>query len=324
MKLIAIEEHYWYPPVGERSDVTPILRAAGHPAVSKLGDLGAGRISDMDAAGISMQVISHFDPGVQEMPVSEAVPLAREANDMLADAVKKYPDRFAGFATLPVQDPDSAVAELERMVGRHGFVGAMINGHAGGHYLDEQRYWPIFECAEKLGVVIYMHPTSPPQAVMDTYYKGYIEDGLHLASWGFGVEAATHALRLIYSGLFDKYPKLQMVLGHMGEMLPFAMWRIDRYYFPKSWFANSGKKGRIERLPGDYFRENFHISTSGNFNYPALQCSLMTIGADRILFSVDYPMDSNIDAANFINNAALSQSDREKIAFRNAEKLLGL
>ena len=231
MSLIALEEHYAWDPASDGNVVATWLRSNNHVGYERLYDRGPLRLEQMDAAGIDLQILSLFDPGVQdETDVAQAIDLARRANDDLAETVRDNPNRFGGFATLATQDPDAATAEFERAVTELGLVGGLINGHCQGRYLDDPAYEPLFACAESLGAPIYLHPTTPHPAVMEAWFAPYVADGMHLASWGFAAETGTHVLRLIYSGLFDKFPGLQMIIGHLGEMLPFAAYRIDRYY----------------------------------------------------------------------------------------------
>jgi 2,3-dihydroxybenzoate decarboxylase len=327
MRIVSIEEHFAYEPVTRYCDVLDLFRKYGNPACDKLPDVASGRLADMDRAGIDYQLLSLLDPGVQELDAKTAVPLAREANDFLAQMIAQHPDRFGGFATLATQDPASAAEELERCVRKLNFKGAMINGRSGDRYLDDPSSWAIFERAEELNVPIYLHPTTPHPDVLNTYFKDYAEVGLHLASWGFAVETSCHVLKLIYAGVFDKFPRLQMILGHMGELLPFGLWRLDRYYLPTAWYRSEADISRSKKLqlkPSEYIRRNFHITTSGNFSFPPLLCSILELGADKIMFSVDYPMDVAIDGVTFLKNAPISDADRVKIAHENADRLFGL
>ena len=221
------------------------------------------------------------------------------------------------FAALPTPDPAAAADELERAVTRLGFKGAMVNGLTNGAFLDEKRFWPIFARAEALDVPIYFHPAIPHPAVTDAYFKDYKHRDYPIlmgAVWGFTMETATAALRLILSGVFDAHPNLKIVIGHMGETIPFSLWRLE-------WTVNhlTGKSGFA-----DVFRERFWITTSGNFSEPALLCSLMELGAERILFSVDYPFNSNAAGVDFLKRAPLSPADRDRIAGGNAERLFRL
>ncbi len=321
MSLIALEEHYAWDPASAGNVVATWLRSNNQVAYQRLYDRGPLRLEQMDAAGIDYQILSLFDPGVQEgTDVERAIDLARRANDDLAETVRSTPKRFGGFATLATQDPHAAATELERAVTDLGLFGGLINGHSQGRYLDDPAYEPLFACAEALGAPIYLHPTTPHPAVMEAWFAPYVEDGMHLASWGFAAEAGTHVLRLIYSGLFDRFPGLQMVIGHLGEMLPFAAYRIDRYYG----LGGGGKSSRgLQRLPSEYLRNNFHVTTSGNFCAPAFACTLEVMGADRVMFSVDYPMDDNQTGAEFMASYPMDETVRRKVGSENAIRLFG-
>jgi 2,3-dihydroxybenzoate decarboxylase len=320
VSLIAIEEHYAWDPASADNVVATWLASNDPPAHQRLYDRGQLRLEQMDAAGIDFQILSLFDPGVQEeADVARAIDLARRANDDLAETVHGTPNRFGGFATLATQDPDAAAAELERAVTELGLVGALINGHSQGRYLDDPAYLGLFGCAEAMEAPIYLHPTTPHPAVMDAWFAPYTADGLHLASWGFAAETGTHVLRLIYSGLFDRFPRLQMIIGHLGEMLPYAAYRVDRYYG----LGGDGSRARLQRLPSEYLRSNFHVTTSGNFCPPAFACTLEVMGADRVMFSVDYPMDDNQAGAQFLESYPLDDVSRRKVSFENAIRLFG-
>ncbi len=315
--LIALEEHYAWDPVSADSPVGSWIHGRNAGTYQRLCDLGAGRLEQMDAAGIDFQVLSLFDPGVQaEADIRRATDNARRANDELATAIARNPRRLGGFAALAIQDPDGAAAELERAVTELGLLGGLINGHAHGRYLDDPAYEGLFHCAQRLGVPIYLHPTTPHPAVLEAWFDPYLKDGMHLASWGFGVETGTHALRLIYSGLFDRFPALQIILGHLGELLPFAAWRIDRYYA-----LGGDGGGALARKPSDYLRTNFHVTTSGNFSGPALTCTLAVVGAERMMFAVDYPIDSNKAATEFLAGYPMDDQSRQMISSGNALRL---
>jgi uncharacterized protein len=314
MRIIAIEEHF----TTERLIAAEGADAAGGP-VPRLLDLGAGRIAEMDAAGIDLQVISTRAPAVQNLPAADAVPLAREANDVLAAAVAAYPDRFAGLATLPTPDPAEAARELDRAVRELGFKGAMLHGHTSGRFLDDQEFWPIFECAQALDVPVYLHPTPPTGPVFEAYFSGVdprVAGALARAGWGWHAETGLHALRLMVSGVFDQFPGLQVIIGHMGEGLPFSIARAD--------VALRAGTSHLKRTVAEYFRTNFHVTTSAYFTVPPLQCALSVLGADRIMFSVDYPFCAAEDGTAFLRSAPLAEPDREKIAHGNAERLLKL
>jgi predicted TIM-barrel fold metal-dependent hydrolase len=315
--LIALEEHYAWDPISADNIVGSWLKANDPAAYRRLYDRGDIRLDQMDAAGIDFQIMSLFDPGVQDdADTSRAIDNARRANDDLAGSISRNPHRFGGFASLPTQDPDAAAVELERAVTELGLLGGLINGHTHGRYLDDPAYDGFFDCAQRLGVPIYLHPTTPHPAVMDAWFAPYTKDGLHLASWGFGVETGTHALRLIYSGLFDRFPRLQMILGHLGEMLPFAAHRIDRYFG----LGGSGLS-HLAAAPSHYLRNNFYVTTSGNFSPAAFACTLEVVGPDRLMFSVDYPMDDNVAGAEFLANLPIDDEVRRKVAGGNALSL---
>lgn len=317
--LIALEEHYCWDPVSADSAVGTWIHARNSRTYQRLCDRGEARLEQMDSAGIDFQVLSLFDPGVQaDTDATRATDNARRANDDLAETTRRHPRRFGGFAALATQDPTGAAAELERAVTELGLLGALINGHTHGRYLDDPAYTDLFDCAERLGVPIYLHPTTPHPAVLDAWFAPYLKDGMQLAAWGFGVETATHALRLIYSGLFERFPRLQIILGHLGETLPFAAYRIDRYYG-----LGGDGGGALPRRPSEYLRSNFHITTSGNFSPAALACTLEVMGADRVMFAVDYPIDSNRAATEFLATAPVDDVIRQQIACGNALRLFG-
>ncbi len=319
MRLITLEEHYRAPAlksVGGLPDPPPDSPMAKIQA--KLDDLGDQRLADMDAGGIDIQVISHGAPGTEQIEPADAIELAREANDYLAASIAPHPDRFAAFATLPTAAPVEAADELERTVSEHGFVGALINGHVRGRFLDDRFFRPIFERAERLSVPIYLHPTPPPPAVRDAYYGGLppqVGQALSMAGWGWHVDTGLHVLRLIVGGVFDEYPGLQMIVGHMGEALPFFLARSSRVL---------RQQAGLTRPLEDYVAANLHFTTSGMFTYPPLTCLLEVVGAGRVMFSVDYPYSSNAEGREFVLGAPISEADREKIGFANAARLLGL
>lgn len=326
MKVIAVEEHYDTAAIRDANEGHP-LRAqqknrpgplAEFDPGRKLGDLGAERIAEMDAGGIDVQVLSYTPPGPESLEPALSVSLATEANDILAAAVRAHPDRFAGFATLPTPDPEAAAEELERAVGELGFVGALVNGMTDGRFMDDPFFWPIFERAEALEVPIYLHPNLAPQAVIDAYYKGFsplVDQLLLTGGWAWHIETGLHSLRLILGGVFDRYPNLQIVIGHMGEALPFQIWRSDWTLTPVS---------GLQRPVKEYFSSNFYVSTSGVFDPVAFEAALHTLGTDRILFAVDYPYASNELGVAFLESLSISAEDREKIAHGNAERLLKL
>jgi 2,3-dihydroxybenzoate decarboxylase len=314
MRVVALEEHYWDPEIATHYEggegQAPRLR-------TRLDDLDALRLKEMDEAGIDLQVISHGAPAVQRLNAETAVELATRANDRLYEAVKSRPDRFAAFALLPVPDPAAAADELERAVTRLGFKGAMLHGLTDGRFLDDRRYWPIYERAQALDVPVYMHPAVPHPAVIEAYYKDYAAafPSLLGAGWGFTVETATQGIRLVLSGVFDAYPDLKIILGHMGEGLPFSLWRINHA------LSRPGNQPISFR---EVFSDHFWITTSGNFSTPALLCSMLEIGVDRVLFSVDWPFVENTPGTKWMADIQLSAEDRAKILSGNAARLLKL
>jgi predicted TIM-barrel fold metal-dependent hydrolase len=321
MRTIALEEHFvtrtFLDATQKNSEGMPSSLTEMQP---KLLDLGAGRIAAMDESGIDYQVLSLAAHGIDELDAETATSLAQDVNDELADAIRRNPTRLGGFATLALKSPEEAAEELGRCVDRLGFHGALVNGMTGGLFLDDPRFMPVFETAADLGVPIYLHPAPPPEPVRAAYYSGLEGDLgflLSIAGWGWHAETALHTLRLIVSGLFDRLPKLQLIIGHMGEGLPYALAR------------SSGVLSRAATLRqpvADYFQSNIHCTTSGYFTVPPLRCALDVIGIDRMLFSVDYPYSPNTRGRTFIDSLrkALSEEDLEKLTHRNAEQLLRL
>ena len=312
-QVIAIEEHYLDDAVMELSG------GGGPPHISKmLSDLGDVRLQQMDEAGVDIQVLSHCPPGAQAFGAAEAADQARGINDRLNDVVKATPDRFAAFATLPTPDPDGAARELERCVGEYGFKGAMLHGLTAGKFHDEEEFWPIFERAAALDVPVYIHPGYPHPEVVELYYGKYREKSPPLvqAGWGFTVETATAAIRLVLSGVFEKHPNLKIILGHLGEGLPFLLWRINMA------FEKMGRPDVPTVRFRETFSEHFYITTSGNFSDPALQCTIQEMGIDRVLFSIDWPYVPNAPGTDWMNGLMLNREDKEKILSGNAKNLL--
>ncbi len=325
MRTIAIEEHFLAHGVSEVMKRDASNQGVGaNPALAaerqaKLADLDSLRLKDMDAGGIDLQVISHTVTGTLVLPDGEGVRLARQANDQLAAAIAAHPTRFAGFATLPMTDPKAAADELERGVRSLGFKGAMINGTTNGRFLDDSSFLPILERAVSLQVPIYIHPGVPPAAVREAYYAGFdsvVNYALATAGWGWHSEVGIHALRLILAGVFDRLPALQIIIGHMGEMLPFMLARINDVLTPMA--------RQLQHTVPDYFLRNFYITTSGFFTEPPLLLALQIMGADRIIFSVDYPYSANERGRAFLDSVSISPADKEKISHLNAERLLKL
>ena len=293
----------------------------------RLTDVGPERIRRMDAAGIDLQVLSHVQPGVQALECNTAIRLSREVNDWLGAVIQEYPTRFAGFAMLPTQSPIDAADELERTVSQFGFKGALINGHTNGRYLDEDSFSPILERAQALDVPIYLHPTDPPQGIVDIYYK---DCPMMMQSWGWQVETGTHLLRLISRGVFDRFPNLKIIVGHMGELIPFGLKRINTALTMGNWLlasqskAAAAEQGGMQKSVFYYMRANVLITTSGVFDQAALNCAIAELGIDNILFSVDDPFGDNFEGMDFLNKAQLSKEGKEKLAHENAERILKL
>jgi len=324
MRIIAIEEHFITPLYRDKVGanqyrnfyLTSRGRQMGHDIMEQNLDIGAKRIAHMDAHGVDVQVLSFGSPGPQAFAADVAIPMARDANDRLHAAVKAHPTRFAGFAALPTADPQAAADELERCVTELGFKGAMIHSHQQGEFLDAKKYWPMWERAARLEVPVYLHPALPHPQVVKAYFDGYEE--LARAPWGFAVDTSCHFLRLVFSGLFDAYPKLKIILGHLGEGLPFAMHRLNDHSR-----AAAERRG-LKKQPIDYLRDNMVVTTSGNWFEPAFVCTLLALGADNILFAIDWPYESNKTGMEFFRKLSVSDADKAKIAHLNAERLLRL
>jgi len=313
---IALEEHflcpgyegYWATTVG---GVAPdALRRIS----ARLSDFGDSRIEAMDNGGILKAVLSLAGPGVQSEPDrAVAIRMAATANDFLAREIQKRPDRYAGFGHLPMQDPAAAADELERCVRDLGFCGAMINGHTNGQYLDHPSLAAFWERASALRAPVYIHPTPPHPAVMDAYFKDY--PVLSGAPLGFTLETLTHTYRLILSGLFDEFPALKIIVGHLGETAPFLLWRTT---------DTLGRRIKMPRAFGDYYRTHFWLTTSGAFSDAALTCSIAEMGVERIMFSIDWPFQENLPGRKWLDAAPVSEPDRAAIFGGNAQKLLKL
>jgi 2,3-dihydroxybenzoate decarboxylase len=326
---VAVEEHFNYltaaPGDSGQIDLSRLVASMGYDAAwsslvgERLVDFRE-RVAAMDAAGIEVSLLSHTVPGAQGIAdPALAAAAARDINDFLAEqAIARYPSRFAGLASVALHDPVAAGKELERAVTRLGFKGAMINGYSnvggsGAEYLDAPRLLPFWEAAAALQVPVYLHPRA---ALDQRIYEGHSQ--LIGATWGFAPEAATHALRLVHSGLFDRFPSMILVLGHLGETLPYFAWRIQHC------FEFNPADKRLQRRLQDYLCDNFYVSTSGFFNDQALIGAVLTIGADRILFAVDYPYEPMDAASAWIDRAPISEADRRKIAHLNARDLFKL
>jgi 2,3-dihydroxybenzoate decarboxylase len=315
VKKIALEEHflspeleeYWWPTV---KGVDPAHAKNLHARLADFGDI---RLQSMDEAGIARSVLAIAGPGVQaERDASIATKRARESNDFLAREVQKRSNRYSGFAHLGMQDPRAAADELERCMRDLKFCGAMINGHTHGQYLDHPSLHPFWERAEALGATIYIHPTDPiaPSPALEGVH------GLRRATWEWGFETGSHALRLVFSGLFDRYPRARLMLGHLGETLPFLLWRFDsraKLYSVK-----------LAKAPSDYIKQNIVVTTSGMCSTEPLNCSLAALGKDRVMFGADYPFESAQEAGEFLDHTPLSEPVRADVAYGNAARYLGL
>ncbi len=310
MRIIAIEEHF-----APRDLEAARGGARRYPGQigALLDEVGEERIVDMDRNGISYQVLASTPPNTQ------TALQASQWNDRLGEIVAAHPTRFGGFAALSTPEPASCAKELERAVTDLGFCGAMIHGHANGVFCDAGDLWSLFEAAEDLGVPLYLHPTPPVPAVFDAYYGDLAPDVAQVLStsgWGWHAETGLHALRLIVAGVFERFPRLQIIIGHMGEDVPFSLARAEA--------TLSRVTTGLTRSITETFCENFYVTTSGYFTFPPLLCAMMVMGIDRLMFSVDYPFASNEDARAFLDSLPLSEADLHKLAHANVERLLSL
>ena len=289
--------------------------------VDRIQDLGALRLADMDATGIDMQIVSLTCPGVQIFDAATATSLASRFNDELAEAVRRHPTRFAGLAAIAPQDPRRAAQELVRGVRKLGLKGAIVNSHTGGEYLDDPKFWDIFAAAEELGVPIYLHPNTPSKAMIEPF----LARGLDGAVFGFAVETSLHALRIIVAGVFDRFPKLQIVLGHLGEALPFWLSRLD---FMHGIIARTARYGaaapKLAKPLSAYLRENFHYTTSGMGWTPPIMYVHQVMGADRLLYAMDYPYQYVAEEVAEQDQLPLSDADKRLFFQGNAERLFSL
>jgi len=315
VRKIALEEHflcpgfegYWTTTVG---DVAPdILKRV----VASLSDFGERRLSSMDRAGIGRAVLSIAGPGVQaERDPVTATRNAKAANDFLAEEIAKRPDRYSGFGHVAMQDAKAAADELERCMSELKFAGVMINGHTNGQYLDDPSLAPFWERAEATGAAVYIHPTDPvsPSPALE----GHV--GLRRATWEWTFETGSHALRLVFGGVFDRHPKARVILGHMGETLPFLLWRFD---------SRAKLYGiKLAKAPSEYIKENILVTTSGMCSAEPLHCAMAALGHERIMFAADYPFEQAEEAGEWMDGVALSEAERADIAFNNAVRHLRL
>jgi predicted TIM-barrel fold metal-dependent hydrolase len=329
MRVVALEEHYIAPQIVRRIDPSAIsLRGyrprkpppAGHLNPSDLlPEIGEVRLKSMDDSRITMQVLSPSAPGPELVAGAEGVALSREMNDHLAAAIVGQPQRFAGFATLPMASPQACAAELRRSVTELGFHGALISGTTDGRFLDHPSYDELLATAGALDVPLYIHPNLPPPAVHEAYYSGLpggTERTLAAPAWGWHSEVAIHILRMVFAGTLDKHPRLKLIIGHMGEMLPVMLARIDE--------VSAFDTGHLSRPPSRQIVEQVWITTSGIFTQTPFLAALQTFGIDRIMFSVDYPFSSNVRGRTFLEQCALSPADMAKLTHKNADALLRL
>ena len=315
VRKIALEEHFLSPGLVDywRPTMTEVPVPLVEALYRRLTDFGDERLSIMDRAGIAKAVLSVSGPGVQaERDPALATRRAAEANDFLADLITRRPERYAGFAHIAVQDANAAARELERCVSQFGFKGAMINGHTNGLYLDDRSLDPFWEAAERLSALIYIHPTDPlvPAPVLNGV------PALRRATWEWGFETGSHALRLVFSGLFDRFPKATVALGHMGETLPYLLWRFDSR--AKLYNVKLGK------APSQYIKDNIVVTVSGVYAREPLMCAVEALGRDKVMFAADYPFESAEEAGHFMDDVAIAEDLRAAVAYDNAARLLGL
>jgi uncharacterized protein len=328
MRTVAIEEHFSVPPLVRRIDQGAISRRGyrtrtpapnGPSPLELLPEIGERRLQSMDQAGITVQVLSNSGPGPDLVPGPDGIDLAREVNDHLAGAIASHPDRFAGFSALPLQSPDAAAAELARAVKDLGFLGAMVHGTTEGRFLDHPSYDGLLAAAVELDVPIYIHPHIPPEPVRRAYFSDLPPGAgrvLETSGWGWHSETAVHLLRMVVAGMLDHHPRLKLVIGHMGEMLPMMMDRVDQVF--------ALDIDHLNRPISRTILDQVWITTSGIFDEPPFLAALLTFGIDRILFSVDYPYAPNARGRAFLDCLSLAPADMAKLAHGNADALLKL
>ena len=328
MRVIALEEHFTVPELVKRIDPA-VIKARGfiprkmpkdRPNPMELAkEIGDVRLKFMDETGITLQVLSNTGPGPDLVPGPDGIAMAREMNDYLAEACKRYPGRFAGFAALPLCSPEACAAELTRCVRELGFLGALVNGTTEGRFLDHPGYDDLLAEAVKLDVPIYIHPHIPPAPVREAYYSG-LEEGasrvIATAAWGWHSETAIHLMRMVLAGTLDKHPKLKIIIGHMGEMIPVMLARMDA--------VSSLDIGHLQRTISQTILDQTWITTSGIFTQPPFLAALQTFGIDRIMFSVDYPYAPNAAGRRFLDQVSLSPSDMARLTHGTADSLLKL
>jgi uncharacterized protein len=328
MRTVALEEHFTAPALTSRIDPSAISRRGfrkrtppptGANPLELLPEIGEGRLQSMEEAGITVQVLSSTGPGPDLVPGPDGVAMSREINDYLAATVARRPDRFAGFATLPMQDPDAAANELVRTVKELRFLGALINGTTDGRFLDHPSYDGLLAAAVELDVPIYVHPHLPPEPVRQAYFSELPAGParvLETAGWGWHSETAIHLLRMVIAGTLDRHPRLKLIIGHMGEMLPMMLARIDDVF--------ALDIDHLKRPVSRAILDQVWITTSGIFTEPPFLAALATFGIDRIMFSVDYPYAPNRKGRAFLDRLALAPTDMAKLTHGNADGLLRL
>jgi predicted TIM-barrel fold metal-dependent hydrolase len=328
MRTVALEEHFSVPALSGRIAKDVVARRGYRPRtlpqgapnpLAMLPEIGEQRLKSMDEAGVSVQVLSTSGPGPDLVPGPDGVAMAREINDHLAKAIASHPDRFAGFASLPLQSPDAAAKELARAVQELGFVGAMVNGTTDGKFLDHPSYDGILAAAVELDVPVYIHPHIPPEAVRNAYFSdlpGGTGRVLETAGWGWHSETAVHVLRMVVAGTLDRHRKLKLIIGHMGEMLPMMLDRADKVF--------AADMDHLKRPISRAILDQVWITTSGIFDEPPFLAALLTFGIDRIMFSIDYPYSSNALGRGFLDRIALAPSDMARLCHGNADALLKL
>jgi len=328
VRVIALEEHFTVPALVKRIDPEAVHRRGFRPRTARgsgpslaelLPDIGEKRLASMDAAGITMEVLSNTGPGPDLVPGADGVAIAREMNDHLAGAIARHPDRFAGFAVLPMQSPEACADELRRAVRELRFVGALINGTTEGRFLDHPSYDGLLAAAVELDVPIYIHPHLAPEAVRQAYYAELPAGPARVieqAGWGWHSETAIHVLRLVVAGVLDRHPRLKLIVGHMGEMLPVMLDRIDSVF--------AADIDHLRRPISRTILDQVWITTSGIFSEPPLLAALLTFGIDRIMFSVDYPYAPHANGRAFLDRIALAPADMAKLTHGNADALLKL
>jgi 2,3-dihydroxybenzoate decarboxylase len=286
----------------------------------RLEDVGAGRLHDMDLSGIQRQILSLTAPGVQVFDPDTAVGFAESFNDQLSEAIARHPTRFSGLAAIAPQNPAAAAKELERAVNRLGLKGAIVNSHTHGEYLDDEKFWDIFAAAEALDVPVYIHPTSPPKSMI----QPFLDRGLDGAIFGFAVETGLHLLRIVVAGVFDRFPKLQIVVGHLGEGLPYWLFRID---FMHTRMVASNRYPNVkplQRLPSSYLKENVHVTTSGMAWQPPILYAQSVLGINRVMYAMDYPYQYVPEEVLVTDDLPISDADKKKLYQTNAERVFRL